>query len=346
MSTSTAARFFFSALLCAGSCTAALGCSGSSDDTDSTDSSTDGNGSDTASGDTDTCTDEDCEPCDGSDCLEELPCIFEVRGRIVFDDGKPMKGAVPICTPQCTVVNSDQYGNFVRSLGPVCTEFDFSKDEGIHVTVMYAGGKHAMYSGSFEPTAEELGEGGVLDVGTLTLYALPEPVATYTEAAGVSVDSEGLRFTLPPGALVELNYDGSGNPLETAVEQVAMQVLRAPLDAWSPPFGKEVEPELLYFVGPYWGLLHEPVSVEVDAPASWADGTTVGVYMLGEYLSEWGGASDTIYRGEEGTCTSSGELSDYITVGEFARCGTATVEAGVLVSPPLPRLGWYGFKAQ
>jgi hypothetical protein len=325
-----------------------VGCGDSSSgaDTASSTETNQGNTNENSTGETDTCTDDSCEPCAGTDCEEELPCIFVVKGRIVFDDGTPMKGSVPICTPQCTVVNSDQYGNFFLELGPICKTFDFRVDEGIHVTVMYGGGAHAMYSGSFEPTAEELGEGGILDVGTLTLYALPEPVANYSAEAGVSVDSEGLRFTLPPGALVELEYDVGGDPILVPVAEAPMRVFAAPLADWTPPFGKDVEPELLYFVGPYWALLVEPVSIRMDVSGRWPDGTSVDVYMLGEYLSEWGGASDYIYHGQDGACMASGSLSDYITVGEFASCGQATVESGVLETPPMPRLGWYGLKAR
>lgn len=341
MTTKTRAKTVV-ATLCAAALAWAPGCTDGEDDT-GTNPSDSGTQSDSTDKGTGTFNDE-TDTCGTEGCNSELPCIREVRGRIVFENGKPMKGPVPVCTPQCTVVQSDDFGHFVRSIGQVCKTFDFSVDEGIHVTVMYAGGQHAMYSGSFKPLASELEDGGVLDVGTLTLYALPSPVASYTAQAGAAIDAEGIRFTLPPESLVELNYSETSEEQRTPVATADIQVFRAPLDTWSPPFALEVEPDLLYFIGPYWGLLDGEVSFEIDAPAPWADGSDVAVYMLGEYLSEWGGISDYIYHGAGDVCTSDGKTDAYIPVGDLAQCGTATVQSGIVTTPPLPRLGWYGLK--
>lgn len=294
--------------------------------------------------------DKSCVP---AQCASPGQCptsISSLKGTAMLSNGEPLVGTVPVCIPVCVPATSDEQGVF-EIVFEQCKSYDFAGgEEPLHMQLALPEGNYATYSVAFSPTQEEVSDQGPtdfeFDLGEHILYAVKHTGVSYSRSAGASVSHEGLSFTLAPGALVEAAWDSeTKRVVDTPVDSKTIRVMKAPLDEWTPGFD-HVELDALYFVGPFWAKLFEGVSFEVAADPSWSNGDTVEVYFLGEYSSSWGGEADYVYFDEDGACTATPTEHGHIGIGELGLCGTAVVKDEAISTPPLPRLGWIGFKKQ
>jgi len=258
-----------------------------------------------------------CAGCNGPVCIASL------SGKILFEDGTPYKGVVSFCIVQgCLTSNTDDQGIFKRKIPDGCRAFDFTKEEGIHFSLLsIPEGGWTQYSVSFKPAQDEVSDLGVddfdLDLGTHYYYRLPGDKVQYTPENGADISNiSGLSFSVPPGDLGE--------------EQQQVRVLRFPLKGEKPAFvPSNLDLDVLYFVAPYYVKSKSGIVFHIDASAlGWQQGDKGTIYMLGDFANlnhlECGG--------------------NQVEVGTMAPCGEATFENGEIKTDPLPLLGWFGVK--
>ncbi|MFO8071933.1 MAG: hypothetical protein R6V85_08660 [Polyangia bacterium] len=296
------------AMLAAGLC----GCSDDDDAGSGGDADSDADADADTDADTDADGDADCSSCTAPVCIESI------SGRVLFDDETPFEGNVQICAVNCYVESTDQGGEFLFEIPGGCMGFDFSSEEAIHVTLLDEEG-HARYSAAYEPTQQEVSDGGQndfdFDSGDQIYWALPDESASYTAAGGATVDGLfGVSFEAAAGDLGDEDFE--------------IRVLEAPLDQWAPPFAPPgVDLDALYYLAPYFQPSAAGLELEIDAAAAGWSGTDAGtVYMLGDYV-----------EGEYLHCGG-----EEVAVGKMVGCGSAAHDQGKIVTDPISRLGWIG----
>ena len=269
-----------------------------------------------ADGDSDADTDGDADVCAG---CEGPVCLNSVSGRVLFEDDTPYaEQVVQICVVNCYTATTDAEGRFAFEMPTGCTAFDWSEDEGIHITLFDVAGEEGdwtRYAASYEPEQGEISAQFDLDTGDHVYLSVPAAAATYTASGGATVDdADGLSFTVPAGDLGDEDLDIRVREVDPA--------------SWTPPFVPgDLALDALYFVGPYFASSEAGLQLEIDATAAGWSGADAGqVYLLGDFV-----------YGEYLQC-GDGD----VPIGHFTSCGAAAHDQGAVLTDPVPRLGWFG----
>ncbi len=296
----------------------------------------------------------DIEP----DAGAKAACLGGVTGKVLENGISPMVAVVVICIgPRCmTPAVSEADGSFRFEMpldaGEPCEQIDFLINP-LHfeITALDSPEAYARYAFLRSPDQGEISDRGEadydLDLGTLSLYTLPNTGATYEPDTGLSASLEGVQLGLSPGGIVK-HVDDEDVPIAHPQD---ISVFKAPLDTWDPPFS-EVDLSALYFISPRWAkTAGGGLPLSIEAPDGFQEGDEARFFLLGGYISEFGDASvrdraDFIYRNDEGACVNppfSGTAGwTEIPDGKFADCGTVRALNGRILTPPIPRFTWIG----
>jgi hypothetical protein len=283
-------------------------------------------------------------------------CLGSISGRVLENGETEMVAVMVICIgPICldpVVTEPDGRFTCITTLDAPdpCVYHDFNKER-LHFEISAGSSpeRYARYAFVRHPTQEDISDLGPedfdLNLGTLSLFALPEEGATYDPELGVRVDLFGIGFELGPGGIVKRVIDDD----EPIAHLQEIYVFRAPLDTWNPPFA-DTPLSALYFISPRWAKLADPgAPLLIEPPSGWMPADEGRLLLLGSYTSSYGDnavrdRSSYIFRNADGECINTDETESFerIEDGELADCGSVMTTGGQLLTPPIPRFTWVG----
>ncbi len=271
------------------------------------------------------------------EACEGLVCISEVTGVVRTPEGSPVAATecIKVCFKSqsgeiCVWKTTDENGVFSFFPDPTAeyAAFDFENEDYIHITIQIKTAptdESTTYVVAFAPTQEELSEDSVLAIGTHYVYPVSGDTTQYVPGSGAQLldgTQSGLTINIEPNEM-------------GAIEQT-IEAYRFPLDDTHPPFLESYDPDVLYYLTPYFAQFEGPsdphlVDIEIDAASvdGWSDGDTGTLYMLGD-----------LHNGYLDCGSGEIEVADFVPGDE-----TDTVEDGK-IKAQIPRFGWVALKKE